>query len=678
MPFAMLAGSLRSGAARVVTSLGLGALGFTTGCDSLDKPVPEDENGSRLVIPTDIRPAFRASRMPPPISGGTLLVTRSGRFAVASDTERDAIVVADITQGSVFGTVPLEPGDEPGRLVEDADGRVHVALRRGGAVVTIDPTTLSVLARRHVCGAPRGVTLAGTDSLAVACADGKLVTLPVAGGEPTRSVELGADLRDVVATSAGGFTVSRLKSTELLRVDASGSVTRKDAPPAVFGEHFVPDHSQPSDPEFGTPLTNVSDPFRPLIAWRSLAGPAGSTIVVHQRAVDAEVEIMPPSMSGSSYGGGAFQTCGGIAQNAISIVGADGAVTSLTFAGPPLPVDATLLPDQRTLLVVHAGTRDPNTPRPFMRFEGNGGESIDSGSRGFDSSGAMTLTQVVLPEPPSGPPPAPGTVAQDPGCTFPNQSSLALGVQGTAVAFNPARPRQVVVQTVQPSKLIGRALDGQSSREIAFDDGTTLDTGFQLFHRDSGAGVACATCHAEGAEDGNVWSFSTVGPRRTQALHAALAETAPFHWDGLLVNVRALMSEVFVGRMAGVDESTERLKSLERWLFALKAPVPLRSADDAAVERGKTLFRSSGCGTCHSGSAFTNNQSFSVGTGSKVALQVPSLIGVGYRAPFIHNGCANTLADRFNPACGGGDLHGSTSTLDTTQIGDLVAYLESL
>ena len=676
MAFARMACSFGNGASRVVGGLGLGALALLSGCDTLDKPVAEDEDGSHLVIPTDIRPAFHASRMPPPISGGTLLVTRSGALAVASDPERDAIVVADLAAGSVLGKLALTPGDEPGRLVEDAAGRVHVALRRGGAVVTIDPTALTVLARRSVCGAPRGLALAGSDSLAVACADGALVTLPLAGDDVSRRVELGPDLRDVIANSSGGFTVSRLKSAELLRVDASGALTRRDVPPSVFGEHSVPDHSLPADPDFGVALTTVLDPFRPHIAWRTLAGPAGSTIVVHQRALDAEIELVPPSTNGSSYGGGSFQSCNGIVQNAISIVSAEGAVKNLTFAGPPLPVDAMLLPDQHTLLVVHAGTRDLNTPRPFVRFEGGSGETLASG--GGSTAGVTTLTQIVLPDPPSGPPEAPGSVAEDPGCTFPNQASLSLGDQGVAVAFNPARPREVVVQMVQPSKLVVLDLDGGGMREIGFDDGATLDTGFQLFHRDSGAGLACATCHAEGAEDGNVWHFSTVGPRRTQALHAALADTAPFHWDGLLVNVRALMSEVFVGRMAGVDESTERLKSLERWLFALKAPVPLHAAGDPAVERGKALFRSSGCGTCHSGPAFTNNQSFSVGTDSSVALQVPSLIGVGYRAPFIHDGCANTLAQRFDPACGGGDLHGSTSTLGAAEIGDLVQYLESL
>jgi cytochrome c peroxidase len=57
--------------------------------------------------------------------------------------------------------------------------------------------------------------------------------------------------------------------------------------------------------------------------------------------------------------------------------------------------------------------------------------------------------------------------------------------------------------------------------------------------------------------------------------------------------------------------------------------------------------------------------------------QVPSLLGVGWRAPYLHQGCAPTLADRFNP-CGGGDAHGRTSQLTTDQRVDLVAYLETL
>ena len=77
----------------------------------------------------------------------------------------------------------------------------------------------------------------------------------------------------------------------------------------------------------------------------------------------------------------------------------------------------------------------------------------------------------------------------------------------------------------------------------------------------------------------------------------------------------------------------------------------------------------------HGGPRFTNNTSVDVGTGA--ALQVPSLRAVSFRAPYLHDGCAPALIDRF-AAGGGGDKHGHTSQLEPAQIADLVAYLESL
>jgi hypothetical protein len=57
---------------------------------------------------------------------------------------------------------------------------------------------------------------------------------------------------------------------------------------------------------------------------------------------------------------------------------------------------------------------------------------------------------------------------------------------------------------------------------------------------------------------------------------------------------------------------------------------------------------------------------------------VPSLVGVGSRGPFMHDGCAKTLADRFDPACGGDDRHGNTAGLSAGEIADLIAYMEAI
>jgi cytochrome c peroxidase len=77
----------------------------------------------------------------------------------------------------------------------------------------------------------------------------------------------------------------------------------------------------------------------------------------------------------------------------------------------------------------------------------------------------------------------------------------------------------------------------------------------------------------------------------------------------------------------------------------------------------------------HDGPQLTTNETVDVGTGGE--FQIPGLHGVGLRAPYLHNGCAATLHDRFG-ACGGGDEHGQTSQLSAQDIDDLVTYLETL
>ena len=164
---------------------------------------------------------------PPAISGGTLLVLADGTTAVAADPDRDVVWIVDLSTQSLLQQVALQPGDEPGRVAEDAAGRVHVALRRGGALLSIDPMAGNVLARRPVCPAPRGLAYdASADALHVACMDGRLVTLPAAGGAATRTVQVDSDLRDVVI-QGGELYVSRFRAAELLQLAADGTVAQR-------------------------------------------------------------------------------------------------------------------------------------------------------------------------------------------------------------------------------------------------------------------------------------------------------------------------------------------------------------------------------------------------------------------------------------------------------------------
>ena len=104
---------------------------------------------------------------PPPISGGTLLVLRDGRTAVASDPDRDRVWVVDLARRAVGrGRSCSAPGTSPGAWSRTAAGRVHVALRRGGALVTLDPACTGGERRRR-CARRRAAWL--HDRPAIAC-----------------------------------------------------------------------------------------------------------------------------------------------------------------------------------------------------------------------------------------------------------------------------------------------------------------------------------------------------------------------------------------------------------------------------------------------------------------------------------------------------------------------------
>src|SRR5262249_35957740 len=115
------------------------------------------------------RPVVVAATPPPPISGGTLAVIAGGKWAAAADSDRDQVVIGDLERVQILATIALKKADEPGRLVEDGAGRLHVALRGAGAVATLDVTTGTELSCTAVCNHPRGLAYeSATDVIHVA------------------------------------------------------------------------------------------------------------------------------------------------------------------------------------------------------------------------------------------------------------------------------------------------------------------------------------------------------------------------------------------------------------------------------------------------------------------------------------------------------------------------------
>jgi hypothetical protein len=574
-----------------------------------------------VMTPVMIGATTTAAVPPRPLTGGGLLVLADGSVAVASDPDRDVVYVVDLKTRALRATVALWPGDEPGRLVADGLGLVHVALRRAGVVATIDPATGLVTRRDSVCTAPRGLAYDPSGDLVhVACAEGALVSLRATGGV-ARSVFVRRDLRDVVVTGSGQLLVSTFKTAEVLTLDGAGMVTTSARPPV----------------RIGVSSSGGSRTTSPAVAWRMV--PAGSgALMLHQRGVD---DVVAPAPGGYAAGKG----CDGIVETTATLVapGDPSPSVSLPFGNVTLAVDVAIAPDGLTVAMAVPG----NAGGPFASVMMSRLSSITQNGNG---SGAGCLSGLPI------------------------QSAVVTGQppgQVVSVAFAP--DGTVVAQTRDTAALW--TSDGKSL--ISLSSEPTADTGHRMFHMDAGGGIACASCHPEGGEDGRTWNFACLGPRRTQSLRGGLSGTEPFHWDGDMSNFPQLVKEVFVGRMSGPQPTDDQTAAMLHWLDSIpELPTPAPAAP-AAVERGRALFNSAavGCTTCHSGARLSNNMTVDVGTGMK--LQVPSLRGVGWRAPFLHTGCAPTLADRFG-SCGGGDQHGHTSQLGPGDVADLSAFLETL
>jgi cytochrome c peroxidase len=541
----------------------------------------------------------QALEPPPPISGGTLTILAGDAIAVASDPDRDHLYVIDLQKKILISDIALQKGDEPGRVIEDAEHRVHVVLRGAGAVLTLsEPWTTPM--RRPVCATPRGIAAEGT-KLLIACASGELLTLAQRDGGIIQTRALPDDLRDVAVLPDGRVLITRLRSAELLFIGTDDTLeTRKSSSP---------------------------NSTRSAFGAMRIASSGAKTFVLHQLGTDAPVE----AQQAGGYGGS--DPCSGpIVQTTVTDATSTAQQQFPSILNAVVPVDLAV--HASTLAVVAPG--NAFTPQMGTVFL-------------FDSSTTGTCAQA--------------------------QQLITDVGQPIAAAFNSTG--DLYVQTREPAELYRlSSREAAPTRALVLSTVSRADTGHAVFHSNAGGSVACASCHLEGGDDARVWTFTGIGPRRTQNLRGGVKGTEPFHWDGDQADFSALTHEVFERRMTGPSLSNAEVAATARFVNEIAPHKARTSVDTAAAARGKSLFEGSAeCSSCHSGSALTNNATVDVGTGGR--FQVPSLRGVSWRAPFMHDGSVSTLRERFSEL-GGGDKHGTTSQLSAFEIDDLVAYMETL
>jgi len=213
--------------------------------------------------------------------------------------------------------------------------------------------------------------------------------------------------------------------------------------------------------------------------------------------------------------------------------------------------------------------------------------------------------------------------------------------------------------------------------------------------------ISCASCHIEGAEDGNVYDFSGRGEglRNTISLKGrGGTRFGDVHWSANFDEIQDFehdIRDVFNGRgfmsdadFAGADTPLGAPKAgLSQLLDNMAAYVaslgkeslprsPQRNFDGtmtAAAQAGQQTFKNLGCIDCHSGSATTDTKSHNVGTlraysGSRLGesldgIKTPSLLGVFATAPYLHDGSAPTLESVFT-TLGGEVIQAEAGTVE--------------
>lgn len=564
-------------------------------------------------------PVVLADPPPPPVSGGTLLLSHDGAIGFAADPDRDAVYVVDLAAQRVLHSVELAPGSEPGRIVESPLGVIHVALRRSGEVATIDVTS-GELVVRPVCANPRGIAVDPVDgAVLVACAEGVLARLR--RDDSVERLVVGVELRDVVDPGPP-IRVSTFREAQVLTLDAAGAITAQQSPPVV-GVHSI-EFVDLDDPALEE--DDIHDRMTANTARRTWGTSDGGWLMLHQ--------------AGSSVartGGGGY-------------VGGDG------FC---IPVQAT---------VVSHGLPGDTTVEAWP---------LEHIAPAFDAAVTDDLSMVA----------AVGGMAESWAIMFASDElQPRTVVPAPCVAehrvFLPGEPTSVVfdddgyawVQLREPASLV-RVDPWEEAlvAEIGLGGRSVLDTGHDLFHRPTFGMVACVSCHPEGREDGRMWDFSDLGLRRTQALDVGLEGTEPFHWRGDQADIAAIMDHTFEFLMGGDDLDAEYVEALERWLFALPSLRTPPPQDPVMIERGREHFETLGCASCHWGPKLTHNAT--IRFGEYGMLQVPSLLGVAFRAPYMHDGRAGDLEAALDDML---RLTAPKAELSTKVRTDLLAYLASL
>ncbi len=564
------------------------------------------------------------------------------------------VIVADADSGELVRTTPdgtvtasLAIGTGVSQLVLDPDAkRAYVADRGHDRVVVVDVSDgLVEVDAFRTPTEPFGLALSPDRStlLVTAVADKTLSAIELSTGFERWSMTVGPEPRGVAISPSGNEALVTFLTTGVV-----GRVSLNNQDPRI--EYVSLDPAAPqASPGMPSNAKRSGDEGRGFVRNAFAAIYAGNDVAVVPHQLSLPQVENPEAMgdSGGYGGGGAF---------------ASPITHRLAFLGMPDEGESGRVGTAFAITNVHqprAATYDAASDTLFV--VGYGSDDVLAVADVSQASVHMAWKAHV----PSASACGPEGVAYDAGaeevvvfCSLSRTTHRMAGTSGAQVADGQSAPltKSHLSQSAQRGREVFRL--GNSTRIS------------------SNGAMACASCHAEGRADGLTW-FLQGNILQTPLLSGRVMGSHPFKWDGKDATISDSLSNT-VGRLGGTGITKAEVKDLTAFLAAMPAPRTPSAEEPAAVSRGQALFESktTGCATCHNGPLLTDQKAHGIAE-DLPAVDTPSLIGLATSAPYYHDGSAPTLASLLR---GKGNVHGMgrLSKLDESQIGDLVAYMESL
>ncbi len=192
--------------------------------------------------------------------------------------------------------------------------------------------------------------------------------------------------------------------------------------------------------------------------------------------------------------------------------------------------------------------------------------------------------------------------------------------------------------------------------------------------------MSCGSCHARGHTNGLNFDTLTDGAfgaaKNTPSLLSA-RNTPPYGWTGGFPTLAGQIHQSLGMTLRGPNAQASTVSDIAAYLETLKPPAPRRDANDPSARRGAEVFEARKCALCHAPPRYTvpslKYVALDDGPGGHKEFNPPSLRGVGWSAPYFHDGRAANLDDVLK-------VHPPTllSPLPPAERADLAAFLESL